>query len=58
MGNRKYYKRKKRHNKDSPYDLSQGFKGFNRPCPRCGKQVDKRSSPYEPIGFIEYCMCH
>jgi hypothetical protein len=43
--------------KRNAYDLLQGFKGFNRPCPKCGKQIDRRSSPYEPIGFIEYCTC-
>jgi hypothetical protein len=41
----------------NPYDLSQVGMGFNQPCPRCGLQIDRRTSPYEPIGFINYCRC-
>jgi hypothetical protein len=50
-------KRRKRFSKENPYDLSDGFKGFNQPCPKCGLQIDRRASPYEPVGFINYCKC-
>jgi ssDNA-binding Zn-finger/Zn-ribbon topoisomerase 1 len=43
--------------KENPYDLNDGFKGFNVPCPKCGKKIDRRSSPYEPIGCVDYCKC-
>lgn len=43
--------------KSNPYDASALGHGFNKPCPKCGKQVDRRQSPYEPIGFIDYCTC-
>ena len=39
------------------YDLSRLGMGFNQPCPRCGLEVDRRSSPYEPIGAKRYCKC-
>lgn len=41
----------------SAYDLSQLGMGFNQPCPRCGKAIDRRTSPYEPCGLKEYCRC-
>ena len=49
---------KKQHmEKQSPYDLSQLGMGYNQPCPKCGKEIDRRASPYEPIGFKDYCNC-
>ena len=44
-------------NMNNPYDLSQLGMGFNQPCKRCGLEIDRRSSPYEPIGFKKYCKC-
>jgi len=41
----------------SAYDLNQLGMGYNQPCPTCGKEIDKRSSPYEPTGFNDYCKC-
>lgn len=41
----------------NPYDCSQLGMGANQPCPRCGRAIDRRSSPYEPVGFIQYCYC-
>lgn len=43
--------------KVNPYDLSRLGMGFNQPCPKCGLEVDRRASPYEPVGFIRYCRC-
>lgn len=43
---------------NSPYDLSQLGMGFNQPCPRCGLEVDRRSSSYEPIGLKNFCSCN
>lgn len=45
------------HKRKNPYDLSRLGMGFNQPCPKCGKEIDKRTSPYEPIGMIKYCKC-
>jgi hypothetical protein len=42
----------------NPYDLSQLGMGLNQPCPRCGLEIDRRSSPYEPIGFKKFCSCN
>jgi hypothetical protein len=52
--------KRKRYNPEdvNPYDLGQLGMGYNQPCPRCGKGIDRRSSPYESIGFIDYCRCH
>lgn len=44
-------------NNFNPYDCSQLGIGANQPCSNCGKQIDKRNSPYEPFGFIKYCKC-
>lgn len=41
----------------NPYDLGQLGMGFNQPCPKCGLEIDRRSSAYEPIGFVNYCRC-
>ena len=41
----------------NPYDLNQLGMGFNQPCPKCGLEIDRRASPYEPIGFKNYCKC-
>lgn len=43
---------------NNPYDLSGIGKGFNQPCPRCGLEIDRRVSCYEPIGFKQYCNCN
>ena len=45
-------------NMGNPYDLIRLGMGFNQPCRRCGKEIDRRSSPYEPIGMIDYCKCN
>jgi len=42
---------------ENPYDLSRLGVGFNQPCPKCGLEIDRRASPYEPIGFTNYCKC-
>ena len=42
----------------NPYDCSRLGCGFNQPCPRCGKQIDRRTSAYEAIGAIDYCTCN
>jgi hypothetical protein len=49
--------KKKYRSNGNPYDLNRLGMGFNQPCPRCGLQIDRRASPYEPVGFIKYCMC-
>lgn len=49
--------KKKYRSNGNPYDLSQLGMGFNQPCPKCGLQIDRRASPYEPIGFIKFCKC-
>lgn len=41
----------------SPYDLNQLGMGYNQPCPRCGKAIDRKASSYEPVGFVDYCKC-
>jgi hypothetical protein len=43
--------------KRNPYDLGQLGMGFNQPCPKCGLEIDRRASPYEPVGFKNYCRC-
>ena len=48
---------KKQFSEQNPYDLNQLGMGYNQPCPKCGKEIDRRSSPYEPTGFIDYCNC-
>ena len=40
------------------YDLSQLGMGYNQPCPKCGLEIDRRSSPYEAQGFKKYCKCN
>jgi len=50
-------RRRINYKKENPYDLSSGFKGFNQPCPKCGLPIDRRASPYEPVGFVKYCKC-
>ena len=63
MGRKKLTKKqfseitKKQYSNTNPYDLSQLGMGFNQPCPKCGLQIDRRASPYEPVGFINYCRC-
>ena len=43
--------------KDSnPYDLNNVGIGYNQPCKKCGKVIDKTSG-YEPIGYTKYCKC-
>ena len=42
----------------NPYDLNRLGVGFNQPCKKCGKEIDRRSSPYEPTGMIDYCKCN
>ena len=49
---------KKKPSEINPYDLSQVGMGFNQPCSKCGLPIDRRASPYEPIGFIRYCRCN
>ena len=49
--------KKRNRSNGNPYDLNRLGMGFNQPCPKCGLQVDRRASPYEPVGFIKYCMC-
>jgi len=46
------------YNTRNPYDLNELGIGYNQPCPKCGLPIDKRSSPYEPVGFIRYCNCN
>ena len=41
----------------SPYDLNRIGVGYNQRCQKCGLAVDKRTSPYEPVGFVNYCKC-
>lgn len=41
----------------NPYDLGQLGMGFNQPCPKCGLEIDRRASSYEPVGFKNYCKC-
>lgn len=48
---------KKQYSDVNPYDLNRLGMGFNQPCPKCGLQIDRRSSSYEPIGFVKYCKC-
>jgi hypothetical protein len=48
---------KKQYSNVNPYDLNRLGMGFNQPCPKCGLEIDRRASPYEPIGFKNYCKC-
>jgi len=48
---------KKQYSELNPYDLSRVGMGFNQPCPKCGLEIDRRASPYEPVGFKKYCRC-
>ena len=48
---------KEKHSNVNPYDLGQLGMGFNQPCPKCGLEIDRRASPYEPVGFKKYCRC-
>ncbi len=41
----------------NPYNLNRLGVGYNQPCPKCGLPIDRRTSPYEPVGFIKYCRC-
>jgi len=41
----------------NPYDLGRPGAGFNRPCPFCGREIDRRAGPYEPIGTKIFCKC-
>jgi hypothetical protein len=43
---------------NNPYDLNQLGMGYNQPCPRCGLEIDRRSSSYEPVGFKKFCCCN
>lgn len=43
--------------KVNPYNLNRLGVGFNQPCPKCGLEIDRRTSPYEPVGFVKYCSC-
>lgn len=42
----------------NPYDLNRLGIGFNQPCSKCSLPIDRRTSPYETIGFIKYCKCN
>ena len=44
--------------KINPYDLNRLGVGFNQPCFKCELKIDRRSSPYQPIGFKKYCKCN
>lgn len=39
------------------YDLNRLGVGYNQRCPKCRLEIDKRSTPYEPVGFKKYCKC-
>ena len=41
----------------NPYDLNSLGTGFNQPCQKCGLEIDKRTSSYQPIGVKNYCKC-
>lgn len=47
----------KKYSNVNPYDLNQLGMGFNQPCSKCGLEIDRRASPYEPVGFNNYCKC-